>query len=297
MPRLLFLVLLSSFVSGCHPSKASTEAPKPLTLPAASAVAGASTASAASAEAGASPDVRPARGFEASGTAGPARTTRLSTKAGGILKAIKVREGDRVQADQVVCELDPTDIVLRVEGAQVAVAQAEEGVRSAETDLKRAQSLFDGGALTDQSIEKANLGVKMAKLQLRGAQVALRMAQQALADTQLRAPFAGVITKVLAEEGQMITMMPPVVVFVLADTETLEVRVPVPERRLASIKMGQEVEVRLPALGLTRKARIDRMADVVDPMTRSAEAIVRLDNTDHALPAGTFAAVTFPGVE
>jgi multidrug efflux system membrane fusion protein len=157
--------------------------------------------------------------------------------------------------------------------------------------------MFDGGALTDQSIEKANLGVKMAKLQLRGAQVALRMAQQALADTQLRAPFAGVITKVLAEEGQMITMMPPVVVFVLADTETLEVRVPVPERRLASIKVGQAVRVSLPALGLVREARIDRMADVVDPMTRSAEAIIRLDNTDHALPAGTFAAVTFAGVE
>jgi len=38
------------------------------------------------------------------------------------------------------------------------------------------------------------------------------------------------------------------------------------------------------------------MADVIDPVTRSAEVVIRLDNKDRALPAGLFARVTFPGV-
>jgi len=287
MTRTVLPLLLLSLVVAYAKAEAPAEAAKPLQLPAAS-----PKASTAATEASA----HGARWFEASGTASAARTSRLSTKAGGILKSIKVREGERVQADQVLCELDPTDIALRVEASQVAVAQAEEGVRSAESDLKRAQSLFDGGAATDQAIEKANLGAKMARLQLRGAQVAVRMAQQALADTQLKAPFAGLVTKVMAEEGQMITTMPPVVVFVLVDTETIEVRVPIPERRLAQVKLGQIVDVALPAVGLARRGQIDRLADVVDPMTRAAEAIIRLDNADHAIPAGLFAQVTFPGL-
>jgi RND family efflux transporter MFP subunit len=282
------VALLLLPLSACHKPEASAQAAQPLKLPPAAA-ARAATSEVAVAPAG-------ERWFEVSGTAQAARTTRLSMKAGGVLRSIKVREGQRVQADEVLCELDPIDIQLRVEGAQVAVAQADEGVRSAESDLKRAQSMFDGGALTDQAIEKANLGVKMARLQLKGAQVALRMAQQALADTQLKAPFGGVVTKVLAEEGQFLTTMPPAMVFVLVDTDTLEVRAPIPERRLAQIKVGQEVQVVLPAMGLTRTGRIDRMADVVDPMTRAAEAIIRLDNVDHAVAAGLFASVRFPGV-
>jgi multidrug efflux pump subunit AcrA (membrane-fusion protein) len=44
------------------------------------------------------------------------------------------------------------------------------------------------------------------------------------------------------------------------------------------------------------RAKVDRMAEVIDPVTRSAEVVIRLDNKDRALPAGLFARVTFPGV-
>jgi len=296
----LLVFLLALPLAGCHQREASAADTKPLRLPPPSqaelAEAPAPVVATAVAPAEA-PGAAPTRWFQASGPAGPVRPTHLSSKAGGILKHLRAREGDRVEADQVLAELDTTDIALRVEGAQVAVEQASEGLRSAESDLKRAQSLFDGGALTDQAIEKAQLGVKMARLQLRGAQVALKGARQALDDTRLKAPFAGVVTRLMAEEGQMITMMPPVMIFELVDTSTLEVRIPIPERRLAAVKVGQPVQVALPALGVTREGKIDRLAEVVNPMTRSAEAIVRLDNADRALPAGLFASVTFPGVE
>jgi len=293
MNRTLVLASMLVLVGACNKPEAGATAALPLRLP--PAVPAVSPTPPATG--GKTAEPVGARWFEVSGTAQAARTTRLTPKVGGILKSVLVREGERVAAGQVLGELDPVDIQLRIEAAQVAAAQAEEGVRSTESDLKRAQSMFDGGALTDQAIEKANLGVRMARLTLRSAQVAVRMAQQALADTQMKAPFAGVVTKVLGEEGQMITTMPPIVVFVLVDTENLEVRAPIPERRLAQIREGREVSVTLPAVGLSRKVRIDRMADVVDPMTRAAEAIIRLDNADHAIPAGLFASVSFPGLE
>jgi multidrug resistance efflux pump len=56
------------------------------------------------------------------------------------------------------------------------------------------------------------------------------------------------VTKVLAEEGQMITTMPPAIIFALSDTLTLEVRVPVPERMLSRIKVGQAVNITFNAI-------------------------------------------------
>ena len=234
--------------------------------------------------------------FQASGTAMAARTSMLAAKGSGILRSIKVREGDRVKAGQVLCVLDTVNTSLHAEAARTDQAQALAALEDAKRDLERVEHLADAGALPEQTAEKAKLGMQIATLRAQAAGVGVRMAQQALADATLRAPFDGVIAKVLSEEGQYVTMMPPSPVFLLVDTDTLEVRVPIPERKIGSISVGQPVRVVLPALNVTRDAKVDRMADVIDPVTRSAEVVIRLDNKDRALPAGLFARVTFPGV-
>jgi RND family efflux transporter MFP subunit len=231
-----------------------------------------------------------------SGTAAPARTSRLSAKSSGILKRIYFREGGRVKTGQTLAELDATDIALRVESAQTAREQAEEAYQTAKKDFDRNGQLYQSGVLTAAVWEKVEAGLRMAELARKQADVGLRMAEQALADTRLRAPFGGVVTKLYSEEGQYITVMPPTMIVVLADTETLEVRVPVPERILAQVKAGLPVVVSFPSMGKERKSKVDRIADVIDPMTRSAEAIITIDNRDRSLPAGLYARVSFPTV-
>jgi RND family efflux transporter MFP subunit len=234
--------------------------------------------------------------FEVSGTATAVRSTRLSMKSGGIIASIRAREGNWVVMGQPLCSLDTTDLSIRVEGAEVAAKIAETGVVNAQSDLRRAQDLYKGGAATDQAIEKAQLALTMATLQSDAAKVALKAAQQALSDAVQRAPFAGVITRVLVEEGMMVATMPPTVTFLMSDTSVLEVRVPIPERMLAQVKVGQPVIVTLPAVRVEKKAKIDRIPDVVDPATRSVEAVIRIDNQDRAVPAGLYARVRFPEV-
>lgn len=235
-------------------------------------------------------------GFQASGTAMAMRTSMLAAKGSGILRSIKVREGDRVKAGQVLCVLDATTASLHSEAAIADHAQAIAALEDAKRDLERAEQLADAGALPEQMMEKTKLATKIATLRTQAASVGVRMAQQALADSTLRAPFDGVITKVLSEEGQYVTVMPPSPIFVLVDTDVLEVRVPIPERMISQIAVGQAVRVDLPAMDVTRDAKVDRMAEVIDPMTRSAEVVIRLDNKDRSLPAGLFARVSFPTV-
>jgi hypothetical protein len=49
-------------------------------------------------------------------------------------------------------------------------------------------------------------------------------------------------------------------------------------------------------MNFDRPAKIDRISEVVDPVTRSAEAIIRINNHDHTLPAGLYAQVRFPAI-
>jgi RND family efflux transporter MFP subunit len=288
--HLVIIALLSVSLASCHGEAPEAKAARePLKLPAARAQAQAAT--------GANPgEAAPQAELTVTGTAGAQRTSPVSTRVGGILHALKAREGARVVAGDVLAELDSTDTQLRAEAAAVAVQQAEEGIRNAESDLKRAEEMSRGGAMTDQGLEKARLAVRMARLQAEGARVALRMSRQAVTDATLKAPFDGTVTRVLVEEGQSIVTMPPTPLLVLADTDALEVRVAIPERNVAQVRPGMQAVVTFPALGLERKAEVDRMPDVLDPATRSVPAIIRLDNRDHAVPAGSFATVRFPGV-
>jgi RND family efflux transporter MFP subunit len=287
----LLLVTASGLLAAAQGCKSTSAEEKPAPIPV-------ETAAPALAPAAATADPSESRSefYEVSGTAAAARTSKLSAKGSGILRSIKVREGDRVKAGQVLAVLDTTDIALRAQAATVAQAQAAEALKNARSDLDRAQQLFDAGALPDQTMDKAKMQAEMAGLGTQSAGVGLRMARQALADATLSAPFGGVITKVMAEEGQMITQMPPVTIFVLADIDRLEVRVPIPERRLAQVRVGVPVVVSLPAIQVERNAKVERIAEVVDPMTRSAEAVIRLDNRDHALPGGLYAKVRFPTI-
>ncbi len=234
--------------------------------------------------------------YQLSGNAKAMRTSVLSSKIGGILRSIKAREGQRVVEGQVLGVIDPTDIVLRVESAEIAAKQATEALNNAKNDLVRAEQLHTASAVASTTLEKAQLAVRLAELQAQAADVGLRTAKQTLADTNIRAPFSGVITKVITEEGQMITTMPPTMTFALVDTDILEVTVPIPERRLGQIKLGMPVSVVLPAMNFDRPAKIDRISEVVDPVTRSAEAIIRINNRDHTLPAGLYAQVRFPTI-
>lgn len=234
--------------------------------------------------------------YEVASVANPLRVSKLSFKGGGILRSLRVREGDRVKTGHVIAVIDATDVAIRAKSAQVAHAQALEGLKNAQNDLNRVQMLFDAGALPDQTIEKTELALRVAKLQVEAAKVGMQMASQAMADTTLAAPFAGVVTKVYAEEGQLITAMPPVIICVLADVDTLELKLPIAERRLAQVKVGTQVVVSLPAINVEKQAKVDRISEVVDPATRSADAIVRIPNKDHSLPAGLYARVRFPGI-
>jgi RND family efflux transporter MFP subunit len=200
--------------------------------------------------------------FVATGTVTAPVTDTLAPRIAGRLVKMLVQEGDEVAPAQAVAELDPTDLKLaltqaRAElvSAESKVSQTEVAVRAAKVHQERAEKLFQGGAGTESAAVDASLDVDTAKAQLQVvtadvglSKARLATAQKNLEDSILRAPFHGVVLRVLQQPGDFIATGTNTGVVQLADLSTIELDAEVAEANLAKVIVGMPVEVRLDAV-------------------------------------------------
>lgn len=161
-----------------------------------------------------------------------------------------------------------SDLNARPHSGDVRAAQA--GVQAAEAEVKAAQARLDlmQAGPTDEEIAAAEGEIKRA-------QAALELAQTALGHTELRAPFAGTVTMVAVEVGNVVA--PGQVAGILATTDQLQARTSdLSELDVAAIRTGQSVRVTVDALperefqGVVRKVALqaeDFRGETVFPVT------------------------------
>src|ERR1051325_9704196 len=114
--------------------------------------------------------------------------------------------------------------------------------------------------------------------------------------TRVTAPFAGVITKRYADTGSMIqagtasqTQAMPVVK--LSENSRLRLILPVPESVVPAVRIGQQVEVRVPTLNRSFPGKVARFADKLSLQTRTMDTEVDVENPDLILIPGMYAEV------
>lgn len=242
-----------------------------------------------------------------SGDIRSALETPLAPKVGGRLEYLLADEGTPVKAGQVIGRIDPHDFQLQVLQAQATLAAAQANRASAATNhasasdnARRLASLHADGGVSDQQMiatraqaQAAANAVRAADAQIAQARAAIALAQSQLANTEIKAPFAGVVTKKSAEVGTMLAPMTPVVT--VAATQTLEVKVPVGQASLAEVRVGQPVSFTVPTYpGRVFSGKVSEVAPTVDPRTRTTQITIRIPNQDGTLSPGMFARVTVP---
>ena len=165
--------------------------------------------------------------------------------------------------------------------------------------------------VAQQEIDDSSARVQEAEAQLLSAQAALASAEEQvrittvtkerlntmLAYLRITAPFAGTITKRMADPGAMIqagtaSHLQAMPVVQLSQVERLRLVLPVPESAVSRIQNNAPVEVRVESLHRVFQGRISRFTGKLDSSTRTMETEVDLLNPESAIKPGMFGYAT-----
>ncbi len=218
--------------------------------------------------------------------------TRLATIVGGRIEFLGVKEGDRVEAGQVLMRLWNGDLDARLEVNRAQLATARRRVLeactvadNAEREAVRQAALLRRGFVSPSAEEGARTAARArrAACNTARAEVATAMAQVEATQTDrqrtvLVAPFAGTVAKISGELGEYSTPSPPGVptppAIDLIDDSCLYVKAPMDEIDAPKIQPGLPVRITLEALPTTVFAgRVKRVAPYITAVEKQARTV------------------------
>lgn len=205
-------------------------------------------------------------------------------RVGGRIEKRLVDVGDRVQEGQVLATLDDKDLRLSLESAQAELKAATSNRDQAVMDESRYDKLLAKHVVSQSEYDLKHLAADEARARFDKAQRSLSLAKNQFDYATLTASTAGVVTKVFAEPGQVVSLGQAVVT--VACRGELEVRVDIPESRLADttcamaeISLWSNPEVRY-------RAVLREVSPAADATTRTYAARFSLPDADARLSLG-----------
>ena len=175
------------------------------------------------------------------------RSVTLATRIMGRITKINATEGDRVERDQVVVELDDTEYQARLKIALAARERAEAELAHRERTRKRLQTLAEDNNVSREAIDEAIYALEVAAANLKAAQAEIESIRSTLAETRIRAPFDAIVIAKHAETG--LVTQPGQALYEIQDQSRLKFRARVKERDLAHIKVDDIARITISALG------------------------------------------------
>lgn len=221
-----------------------------------------------------------------SGVTRAVRRARLSFALGGRMLERPVGVGQVVRAGEVVARLDERELVNAVARAQGSLAELAARRGQGQRDLERTEQLAAGKAATAEEVERSRAGVEALNAAEAAAQAQLREAERMLEETVLRAPFAGTVTEVMLEPGEMAVVGRPVIS--LSGDSEIELFVEVPESVMPYLQAGDGVQVDFPVIDRQVEGSIRSVARTAVGVGRLFPVIIDLPSAP-GLAAGSTA--------
>lgn len=214
---------------------------------------------------------------EALGTARANESVDIRPEIAEVVTAIHFKEGQVVEAGQILVELDDTE-------ARAAVAAARAELVESDGNFRRAEELYKTKALAASELEQ-----RAARRDADSAQ--LDVAKSQLSNSVLRAPFAGHVGLRRVSVGGLVNR--DTMITTLDDSEIIKLDFDVPETAFSLLAKGLLVEARSAAWPDDRfQGRVDSIDTRVDPVSRTVTVRAVIPNPDHRLLPGMFMSVT-----
>jgi RND family efflux transporter MFP subunit len=249
---------------------------------------------------------------------------KIHPKVSGFVRSIPVDIGDRVHRGQTLAVLEVPELTAQLQGTIAQVAESKDEIVRSEHEVKRAQSNYSAlhadysrlqgaakaqpGLIAEQELDDAQSKDLASAAEVDAAKSALAAAKQTAevsqADnqrvsaiqnyTRVVAPFDGVVVWRFANTGTLLqsgtgsdNQSLPVVT--LAQSGLLRLRLPVPEDAVRYVKVGDELKVRVDAIGRSFTGKVVRFTRNISPETRTMETEIDVDNKDLSIDPGMYA--------
>ncbi len=240
------------------------------------------------------------------------RAVEIRNKVTGQITQVLVRDGDRVRAGQLLARIDPREYALSLEESRYRHIQALSQIAAEdEEQIDDSEALADfvaaraglqarRGDLSDEQFRSQLLELELAALKegafrqdmfaqrtgLADARVAEERAQLNLEYTEIRAPFSGVVSGLVAVKGENASIGQ--VICSVYDNRNLEAVVDVLEADLGNLAPGRPTLIAVPATGDTIRTTVDVISPMLDQASRTCQVIVRFENPDDRYRPGMF---------
>lgn len=235
------------------------------------------------------------------------KVTRIGAAVTGRVTEVLAETGDRVKPGQVLARVASPELTT----AQLSYMRASATATLAERSAERARQLIAADVIGSAELQRRESEVQIARAELRAAGDQLKLmglSNDAL--TRLRgqgsvapnaaitASSAGIVIERQISQGQVAQPGDPL--FTVADLSSVWVVGALPEQIARSVKAGQNVQIDVPALGLTPDeglipGKIIYVGDTVSPETRTVTIRTQVDNSDLSLKPQMLATMKIQG--
>ncbi len=217
------------------------------------------------------------REVELQGQLEPARRLQIRSEVTGIVSKLHVKKGQAIIAGKPLID-------LTLNGRDTELREAQATLTGAISEEKAAASLRKQGLISKVELEQAQSALARARSQLTRVELDI-------ANTQISAPFSGVINAIPVEQGELVDNGG--MVAELVDNTTLLAKAQAAQQSVSQLQIGQAVEISL-LTGEKLPGKLTYISAVANERTRSFAVEAEIDNPDGSIAAGVSASIHIP---
>ena len=223
--------------------------------------------------------------------------TAIYARTNGYVRKWNVDIGAKVEAGQLLAEIETPEVDQELNQARANVAQAIANSDLARATLTRWQQLVAQKVVSSQEFDEKKSAADARSADLKVAQANVKRLEELQGFEKIVAPFTGIVTARNIDKGNLVTsgsagQTTPL--FRLAQTDTLRIYVTVPQTQSRSIAPGQSATVSVREIpDKTFNAKVVRTSGALDPASRTLLTELQLPNSDGQLFPGMYAEVKF----
>lgn len=217
--------------------------------------------------------------YEESGIVSTYEKAMLAPQIMGVIKEIRVKAGDKVKKGDILVVIDSEQFEKKLEQAEKGYEQAKQqleaakaGFIQAEKNYKRVKNYYAKRAASQVQLEAAEAGYRQAKAAMKAAEAGIKKAEKfieeakiAISYTKLKSPFDGIVTKRMADPGDMAAPGHPILI--INNPNRYQLIANIRETLKEAVEVGKKIKIIIG--GTTYSGIISEIVPNVDPITRT----------------------------